>query len=62
MKTGLNSIQHFSLLVAQLAKNLPALRETWGRSLGWEDPLEKKVATRFNMLAWEIPWKDREAW
>ena len=62
MKTGLNSIQHFSLLVAQLAKNLPAMRETWGRSLGWEDPLEKKVATRFNMLAWEIPWKDREAW
>ena len=62
MKTGLNSIQHFSLLVAQLAKNLPALQETWGRSLGWEDPLEKRVATRFNMLAWEIPWKDREAW
>ena len=62
MKTGLNSIQHFSLLVAQLAKNLPALQETWGRSLGWEDPLEKRVATHFNMLAWEIPWKDREAW
>ena len=42
MKTGLNSIQHFSLLVAQLAKNLPAMQETWGRSLGWEDPLEKR--------------------
>ena len=62
MKTGLNSIQHFSFLVAQLAKNLPAMQETWGRSLGWEDPLEKKVATHFNMLAWEIPWKDRGAW
>ena len=51
MKTGLNSIQHFSLLVAQLAKNLPALQETWGRSLGWEDPLEKRVVTHSSILA-----------
>ena len=49
-------------LVAQMVKNLPTMWETWVQSLDWEDPLEKRVATRFNMLAWEIPWKDREAW
>ena len=43
-------------LVAQLVKNLPARRETWVRSLGWEDPLEKGMATRSSILAWRIPW------
>ena len=43
-------------LVAQLVKNLPAMRETWVRSLGWEDPLEKGTATHSNILAWRIPW------
>ena len=43
-------------LVAQLVKNLPAMRETWVRSLGWEDPLEKGKATHSSMLAWRIPW------
>jgi len=38
-------------LVAQLAKNLPAVRETWVRSLGWEDPLEKGKATHSSILA-----------
>ena len=43
-------------LVAQLVKNLPAMRETWVRSLIWEDPLEKRKATRSSMLAQIIPW------
>ena len=43
-------------LVAQLVKNLPALRETWARSLGWKDPLEKGKATHSSILAWKIPW------
>ena len=43
-------------LVAQLVKNPPATRETWVRSLGWEDPLEKGKATRSGILAWRIPW------
>ena len=42
-------------LVAQLVKNLPAMRETWVRSLGWEDPLEKRKATYSCILAWRIP-------
>ena len=43
-------------LVAQLVKNPPAMQETWIRSLGWEDPLEKGKATHPNILAWRIPW------
>ena len=43
-------------LVAQLVKNLPAMRETWVRSLGWEDPLEKGKATHSSILAWRISW------
>ena len=39
-------------LVAQLVKNLPAMRETWVRSLGWEDPLEEGMATHFSIFAW----------
>ena len=42
--------------MAQQVKNLPAMRETWVRSLGWEDPLEKGKATHFCILAWRIPW------
>ena len=42
-------------LVAQLVKNTPAMQETWVRSLGWEDPLEKGKATHFSILAWRIP-------
>ena len=42
--------------VAQLVKNPPEMRETWVRSLGWEDPLEKGKATHFSILAWRIPW------
>ena len=42
-------------LVAQIVKNLPALQETWVRSLGWEDPLEEGMATHSRILAWRIP-------
>ena len=41
-----------------MVKNLPAMRETWVRSLGWEDPLEKDMATRSRILAWRIPWTE----
>ena len=43
-------------LVAQLVKNLPAMQEAWVRSLGWEDPLEKRLATHSSVLVWRIPW------
>ena len=43
-------------LIAQLVKNLPAMRDTWVQSLGWEDPLEKGKATHSSILAWRIPW------
>ena len=43
-------------LVAQLVKNPPAMWETWVRSLGWEDPLEKGKAIHPSILAWRIPW------
>ena len=41
--------------VAQRIKRLPAMQETWVRFLGWEDPLEKEMATHSNILAWRIP-------
>ena len=41
---------------AQMVKNLPAMLETWVRSLGQEDPLEKGKATHSSILAWRIPW------
>ena len=44
--------------MAQRLKRLPAMRETWVRSLGWEDPLEKDVATHSSILAWRIPWTE----
>ena len=43
-------------LIVQLVKNLPAMQETWVRSLDWEDPLEKGKATHSGILAWRIPW------
>ena len=41
-----------------MVKNLPAMRETWVRSLGWEDPLEEGVATHSSILARRIPWTE----
>ena len=43
-------------LVAQIVKNLPAMRETWLQSLGQEDPLEKGMAIHSSILAWRLPW------
>ena len=45
-------------LVAQRLKCLPPMRETWVRSLGQEDPLEKEMATYSSILAWRIPWTE----
>ena len=45
-------------LVTQRLKRLPAMRETWVRSLGRKDPLEKEMATHSNILAWIIPWTE----
>ena len=45
-------------LVAETVKNLPAMRETRVRSLGWEDSLEKDMATHSSILAWRIPWTE----
>ena len=55
---GIGCPPQYSLasLVAQLVKNLPAMWETWVRSLGWEDSLEKGKATHSSILAWRIPW------
>ena len=46
-------------LVAQWVKHLPPMRETQDRSLGWEDPLEKEMATHSSTLAWKIPWTEK---
>ena len=55
---GIGYPLHYSWasLVAQLVKNLPAMRETWVQSLGWEDPLEKGKVTHSSILAWGILW------
>ena len=45
-------------LVAQTVKNLPAMQEMRVWSLGWEDPLEKEMATHSSILAWRIPWTE----
>ena len=42
-------------LITQSIKNLPAMHETWVRFLGWEDPLEKEMATHSSILTWRIP-------
>ena len=52
---------HWASLVAQTAKNPPAMQEVWVRSLGWGDPLEEGIATDSSILAWRIPM-DRGGW
>ena len=47
--------------MAQMVKNLPAMRETWAQALGWEDPLKESMAAHSSILAWRIPM-DRGAW
>ena len=44
--------------MAQMVKHLPTMQETWVRSLGLEDPLEKEMATHSSTLAWKIPWTE----
>ena len=44
--------------MAQRLKHLPGIQETWVRSLGQEDPLEKEMATLSSTLAWRIPWRE----
>ena len=46
-------------LVAQMLKHLPTMRETQVQSLGWEDLLEKEMATHSSILAWKIPWLEK---
>ena len=48
-------------LVPQMVKNLPAMRETWARSLDWENPLEEGIVTHFSILPWRIRM-DRGVW
>ena len=60
-KTFLGLLKERASLVAQRLKHLSAMRETWVRSLGWEDPLEEGMATHSSILAWRIPM-DRGAW
>ena len=43
---------------AQTVKRLLTIRDTWLQSLGWEDPLEKEMATHSSILAWKIPWTE----
>ena len=45
-------------LVAQMVKNLSVMQESWAQSLGWEDFLEKGMATHSSILAWRIPWRE----
>ena len=45
-------------LMSQMVKNPPAMQETWVQSLGWEDTLEKAMATHSTILAWRIPWTE----
>ena len=49
---------NFTCLVAQMAKNLPAMQEIWARFLGQEDPLEEETAPHSSILAWRIPWTE----
>ena len=45
-------------LVAQTVKRLSTMQETWVQALGWEDPLEKEMATHSSTIAWKIPWTE----
>ena len=52
------SLDRSSSLVAQRMTRLPAMQETQVQSLGWEDPLEKEMATHSSIFAWRIPWTE----
>ena len=55
---GVHHPSYGASLIAQLVKNLPAVQETWVLSLGWEDLLEKEMATHSSILAQKIPWME----
>ena len=57
-KNTVSTLKHIASLVAQRLKPLPAMWETWVRSLGGEDPLEKEMATHSSILAWRTPWTE----
>ena len=59
--SGLGRKSKGASLVAQLVKNLPTMWETGVRSLGWEDPVEKGMATHSSILAWGIPWDRKDS-
>ena len=54
--SGLKALNFLQGCQGFLVKNLPAMQETQVRSLGWEDPLEKGMATHSSILAWKFPW------
>ena len=56
MWVSINPSYYWDSLVAQMVKHLPTMWETWVWSLGWEDPLEKEMATHSSILAWKVPW------
>ena len=56
MSSELNGV--FCYDSGQIVKNPPAMLETWVQSLGWEDLLEKEIATHSSILAWRIPWTE----
>ena len=53
-----HNLHFWASFVTQRVKNLPAMQETQVQSLGWEDPLEKEMATHFSILTWRIPWTE----
>ena len=55
---SIKKLWELASLVAQMVKRLPAVWETQVRSLGWEHPLEKEMATHSSTLAWKIPWTE----
>ena len=62
LKTSISLVKLYNdktSLVAQTVKHLPTMWETWVRSLGREDPLEKEMATHSSTLAWKIPWTEK---
>ena len=49
-------------LAAQTVKKAPVMQEIWVQSPGWEDPLEKRMATHFSFLVWRVPWTEEPGW
>ena len=58
IRTTWGDVRSRASLVVQWVKSLPAVQENCVRSLAWEDPLEKEMATHSNILAWRIPWTE----